>query len=780
MIILLIPKFNRIDENYIYPYTTTIIFESKSGNLWVGSSQGCDLFDTESLRYTHFSDENPEFAALSKEFITVIIEDSRDNLWVGTSNNGLFKYGLATKKLEVFKRDSLDNKGLIDNYISSVYEDDSGVLFIGTGKSGLHVYNYENNAVVRVSKSSDNLKRLQPPPSDGFIFGQDGAVRMMRTESNNFWLSSSNGGIKLYSNHFANSHLFRNNPLNNLSLSDNFISSIFEDNQNNIWFGTSSRGLMKVIPSKSLFSPEGNNLDPFNRLSKKHIRAIYEDSKGRIWVGTIDGLLFMYDPFTQRVEEFKYDKNKTNSNNGILGPDIDTIYEDENGIIWIGTFNGVQQYDPINKKFSVPNIFNNTDLAEIPSMDVEVIIEKDHENLWIAIWDVGIISFNKSTSNTNWLGWGFDSTSLSSNQIYTVFKSSIGEFWVGTADGLNLFIDSTKSFRRYLLGNSISSIHEDENGNLWLGTNRGLYKFDRGTNSFKVFSKSNGFPTNLIGGILTDDNGYLWIGTSVGLVRLNPNDETFLTYNETDGSQSDLYETGNSYLKTKSGLLFGGFDGITVFDPEKIRHNTQPPNVLITGVNVSDQNDNSDKRTKFYRNYNSNLISLKFSQNELNFEYVGIHFTHPERNSYKYKLEPYDKDWQNAGTIREARYTNLDHGEYIFKVISANSDGVWSKQAASLNIHIFPPWWKTWWAYLSYVLIGLGALYTMRSFELKRQKKNAAIKESQLRAETAEIQAKAAEAQSRAIQAENDRKSQELEEARQLQLINAPKRIAKS
>ena len=772
------PKPNRTDENYIHPYTTTSIFESKSGNLWIGSSQGCDLFDTESLRYKHFSDENPEFASLSKEYITVIIEDSRDNLWVGTSNNGLFKYGLSTKKLEVFKKDNLANKGLIDNYISSVYEDDSGVLFIGTGKSGLHVYDYENNAVVRVSKSSDNLKRLQPPPSDGFIFGQDGAVRMMRTESSNFWLSSSNGGIKLYSKDFSISRLFRNNPLNNLSLSDNFISSMFEDNQNNIWFGTISRGLMKVIPSKSLFSPEGNNLDPFNRLSKKHIRAIYEDSKSRIWVGTIDGLLFMYDPFTQRMEEFQYEKNKNSGKNGILGPDIDTIYEDENGIIWIGTFNGVQKYDPINKKFSVPKIINYTELAENPNMDVEVIIEKDHENLWIAIWDVGIISFNKRTSNADWLRWGLDSTSLSSNQIYTVFKSSIGEFWVGTADGLNLFIDSTKSFRRYFLGNSISSIHEDENGNLWLGTNRGLYKFDRGTNSFKVFSKPNGFPANLIGGILADDKGYLWIGTSVGLVRLNPNDETFLTYNETDGSQSDLYETGNSYLKTKSGLLlFGGFDGITVFDPNKIQRNKQPPNVLIMGVNVSDQADNSDERTKFYRNYNSNLISLNYSQNELNFEYVGIHFTHPERNTYRYKLDPYDKEWQNVGTLRAARYTNLDPGEYAFKVISANSDGVWSKKEASLKINITPPWWQTWWAYLSYVLIGLWFLYSIRSFELKRQQKNASIKESKLRAETAEFQAKAAEAQSRVIQAENDRKSQELEEARQLQLSMLPKEL---
>jgi ligand-binding sensor domain-containing protein/serine phosphatase RsbU (regulator of sigma subunit) len=769
------------DWNYINPYLITSMYEGKSGNLWVGTSQGCDQFNTETLRYVHFRKNNPKFAALYQKWVTTIFEDSYYNLWVGT-NSGVYKYNLSTKEMEIFKKDTISNRGLVSNRISSIYEDDSGILFVGTSNGGLHTYDYSKNEIVRNSKGLDIIKRLEAPPSDGPIFGHDGTVRVMRTKSGIFWLATSNGGIKLFSKDFNISRLFRNDPLNNFSLSDNFISSMFEDNQNNIWFGTSSRGLMKVVPSKSLFTPEGNNLKQFNKLSKKHIRAIYEDTKGRLWVGTIDGLLFMYDPVLQIVEEFQYDKKNTNNPQGIVGPDIDTIYEDENGTIWLGTFYGIQKYDPTIRKFSVPQIFESSEISHLPNKDVEVIIEKDHENLWVAIWDIGILSVNKNTLNTNLINWTpeGDTTQLSSNQIYTVFKTSKNEFWIGTADGLNLYDDSTKSFRRYFLGNSISSIHEDDNGNLWLGTNRGLYKFDTVKNSFKVFSKNNGFSTNLIGGILADDNGYLWIGTSAGLVRFDPNDETYLTYNEIDGSQSDLYETGNSFLKTKSGLLlFGGFDGITVFDPKKIEHNTQPPNVLITGVHVSDQSDNSDKRTKFYRNHNSNLGSLKYYQNELNFEYVGIHFTHPERNSYKYKLEPYDKDWQNAGILRSARYTNLDPGEYAFKVISANSDGVWSKKEASLSINIFPPWWKTWWAYLSYVFVVLGFLYTIRSIELKRQKKNAEIKESQLRAETAEFQAKAAEAQSRVIQAENDRKTQELEEARQLQLSMLPKELPK-
>jgi serine phosphatase RsbU (regulator of sigma subunit) len=177
------------------------------------------------------------------------------------------------------------------------------------------------------------------------------------------------------------------------------------------------------------------------------------------------------------------------------------------------------------------------------------------------------------------------------------------------------------------------------------------------------------------------------------------------------------------------------------------------------------------------RSEGHNKIELSYSQNDIIFNYVGIHFRNPKRNKYKYRLEPYDNDWKNDGILRSARYTNLDPGEYTFKVIAANSDGVWSKKYASINISILPPWWKTYWAYSFYILFVIGLLYSVRKFELNRQKKNTEIKESKLKAEAAESQAKAAEAQAKVIQAENERKTKELEEARQLQLSMLPKTI---
>ena len=462
--------------------------------------------------------------------------------------------------------------------------------------------------------------------------------------------------------------MFINDPLDNTSLSDDYVTTIFEDNQNNIWLGTISRGLMKVVSSQSLFKPNGNNLDLLNTLKEKQIRAIYESNNGNLWVGTIDGLLLKYDPQKKIIKEFKSDL-ATGSKHKLSGPDIDAIYEDKEGIIWIGTFSGLDKYDP--KKGTVnhtqvkyQNIINDFNL------DIEAIIDADNENLWIAVWDAGIFKFNKKTTVIEYYGWkDFDSTSLSNNQVFTLFKSNKRDLWVGTSDGLNLFDNSSKIFKHFLMGTTVSSIQEDKKGNIWAGTNNGLYKLDLISNIITHYTKENGLPSNLIGGILIDKEDYLWIGTSAGLVRFNPRDKTFLKYDESDGAQSNLYETGNSYFKTNNGLLlFGSFEGITVFDPDKIIHSTNPPKVLINAVNIFDTESNSESSSKYLKNNNANSLILSHSQNELIFEYVGIHFAHPKRNTYQYKLEPYDQNWQPITYQRSARYTNLAPGDYTFKV----------------------------------------------------------------------------------------------------------------
>lgn len=139
-------------------------------------------------------------------------------------------------------------------------------------------------------------------------------------------------------------------------------------------------------------------------------------------------------------------------------------------------------------------------------------------------------------------------------------------------------------------------------------------------------------------------------------------------------------------------------------------------------------------------------------------------------------LEGLHKDWVYSD-LRYASFTNLDPGDYTFRIRAANGDGVWSKSEKTITITVLPPWYRTWFAYTGYILLFFAILFGFRKFELNRKMKNSRIKESELKAKAAELQAKAAEAQSRAIQAENERKTKELEEARALQLSMLPQQV---
>ena len=171
-----------------------------------------------------------------------------------------------------------------------------------------------------------------------------------------------------------------------------------------------------------------------------------------------------------------------------------------------------------------------------------------------------------------------------------------------------------------------------------------------------------------------------------------------------------------SALKSSNGqLFFGGNGGLVSFLPDQVKNNPFSPDVILTGLQISGKPFNL-RNIRFDK---SEKVILSHNQNDLTFEYVGLHYTDPLKNKYKYRLEPYDPDWIDAGTQRTARYTNLNSGEYTFQVKASNSDGVWNEKGVLIQI-IFSPWWKTWWAYLSYTVFFIFTLYWIRRYEMNR------------------------------------------------------------
>jgi signal transduction histidine kinase/DNA-binding response OmpR family regulator len=295
---------------------------------------------------------------------------------------------------------------------------------------------------------------------------------------------------------------------------------------------------------------------------------------------------------------------------------------------------------------------------------------------------------------------------------------------IGTNEGgLNRFNPSKGTFKSFnftkgIGKNTVLAIYENKKGNFWVGTFRsGIHLFDRdkGVSVYSI-TKKDGLANNQIMSILEDDSGNLWIATYIGLSKFSQQTHSVTNLHFPDVDQNMFY---NSALKTSSGeMLFGTFDGFIMIHPDSIKDDPVPPQVVISNVSLF----NKPEEKLEYEGFISELkeLNLSYNENDLRFDYIGLHFGEPEKNQYKYLLENFDDDWIDAGSQRNATYTNLNAGEYVFRVTACNRDGIWNEEGASLKIIIPPPFWASWWAYSLYVMFAFGLLYGVRRYELNR------------------------------------------------------------
>ena len=228
-------------------------------------------------------------------------------------------------------------------------------------------------------------------------------------------------------------------------------------------------------------------------------------------------------------------------------------------------------------------------------------------------------------------------------------------------------------------------------------------------------TQSEGIPSTYLYDIFKDNDNKLWISSNYGIIRYNPQTNTFRSFGPLEGAQ---YYEFNSFSgsKSKTGeIFFGGMKGLNFFYPDSIKDQSNPPNVIIQKFSTNDTNyyvESKNLPEEFVLNNNNNNLS---------FDFLAFNNRDNEHNQYAYKLEGYDEEWIYAGLRRYASYTNLREGTYIFKVKAANNDGIWNEEGAKMVIHILPPPWRTWWAYLFYVILISCSVYFFSKYREKKQ-----------------------------------------------------------
>lgn len=746
-----------ISNNFIH-----VILEENDTLLWVGTESGLNLFNIGTQQFTNIFDKEP----FNKKKINVwsLAKDSLGNLWVGTDKelyridkntvqpkkinlslstqnnrinirkilftkehqlligtegNGLLLHNLETEQTRQYYR---GNSLLKSDVVWDLNEDSSGKISIATNH-GINFFNVEKKEIT-IIKILDNE------------IGDDVIKTIFEDKSGIVWIGTENNGLfKLKSLSNIDHYIYDANR--NTSLSSNQINIIYEDVYGIIWIGSQS-GLNKFDKGKQYFKHHQHLTNQPKTINSNMVWSIFQNTGGNVWVGTDKGVN-IFNSKTGNVKVITPDFSFTNKqkNDGVY-----SIFKDEEGVIYLGTDGGVFYVDG-DKMFHLSGIGKNEDR-------IYSITEDNQNRLWLGTkGGLVVLSKDRKTFHTYTTKDG-----LPSEVIRTLFKDAEDNVWIGTdGEGLCRIIDTDNkiSFKIYrkeseklnsLSNNGVLSIYEDKHGFLWIGTfGGGLNKFNYKTEEFSFYSQKDGLSNNVVYGILGGENDDLWLSTNKGISLFNTKTEVFKNFDESDGLQSNEFNTGAYYKDDSGKMYFGGVNGFNSFYPEDISINKIKAKPIITKFYLFNKPVKIGKN-EFLKKDISELeeLVLEYEQNVISFEFAALHYSYPLKNEHQYMLENFDEEWVSVGNNRRANYTNLDPGEYVFKVKVANNDGVWSDEIAQIRVVVKPPFWMTiWFIIIVYILIPLLLVFGVIRFRINQVKAQKELLEVQVKERTREV-----------------------------------------
>jgi ligand-binding sensor domain-containing protein/signal transduction histidine kinase len=696
------------------------ILQDHSGKLWIGTEDGLDELDPETNTVTQFKANQQKSGALQNGYIISLCEDRYGILWVGTYM-GLARFDPASKTFTTYIDKWSDPKALLNGTVSALFEDREGELWIGTMGGGLHRYD----------RATDSFQRykLKKGPGTNINHLEDDFIRAIYEDhQGGFWIATQEGLVKF--DRATQTAVFYNNDRSDAeSISDNFILSLFEDRTYNLWCGTFSGGVNRLDLKQKQFVVFHHVEGDTASLSVDHVKSLYIDKGGVLWVGTWLGWLNKFDPITQ---SFKHYRGSTWDTTTLSSSIIYSMREDYKGRFWVGTAWGLNEMDQktgrVRRWFPPYKKTPGNGGTDVFPYNIYSIEEDGAGYLWFAT-NNGL--FRLDPEGGNWRRWTHnpaDPGSVADDFIDLIKFDRQGELWIGTNSGLDRFNPQDSTFIHYkndpandqsLSSNEITDIHRSPDGTIWVGTSVGINRFDYDKGTFERFTEREGLGYNMVDRILEDTHGRLWVSTDRGISMFDPATKTFRNYTAGDGLQRDEFEQAVGAQDAGGRLYFGGIKGFTVFNPDSIRDNPFIPPVVLTSVHVS---RNGSAIEKDFRG--TNRLTFRHTENIITFDFSALEFTDPDRNQYVYRLQGFEDRWMKTGKLREATYTNLDPGDYVFQVKASNNDGKWNDAGVSLAFSVVPPWWETWWfrTVATILVVGLGfGAYKLRVRRLERE-----------------------------------------------------------
>ena len=303
-----------------------------------------------------------------------------------------------------------------------------------------------------------------------------------------------------------------------------------------------------------------------------------------------------------------------------------------------------------------------------------------------------------------------------SNIVLSILEDQDGILWFGTiSGGLNRFDPAKEIFTQYkndpndphsLSNDIILSLIRDHTGVLWVGTPDGFNKFDQETETFTRYREKDGMANDNVYCMAEDEGGHIWLSTNKGLSRFDPQKEVFRNYDITNGLQSNEFNITSCHVGDRAEMFFGGINGFNVFFPNQIQDNSALPPIILTSL--SQDGEQVDLGIAIDQVAE---VTFMWPDDSFEFEFAALSYAHSEKNQYAYLLDGFDENWNETGTRRYGKYTNLPGGTYTLRLRGSNNDGIWNEDGAALKVTIVPPFWANRWFQGIILLILVGGIY---------------------------------------------------------------------
>ena len=659
--------FNKNNSNQLFE----LAFDNNN-RLWIVGSTTLFRMDLGTNNTAQFDLRNNLPNERRSQVLDVKI-DSENNLWIGTFGNGILYYNSQTEEFTPINKKT----GYDITIVRAFFEDDNKHIWIG-GENGLRILDIKTQKIIQTLKQDyTNILGL----NDNAIYS------IFQDREHNMWIGTYFGGINiLYRDHQQFNYYAPGYTSKNVS--GKAVRQIIEDG-NYLWMATEDGGLNKFNKTTKEFVHFSAGI---NSISNNNIHSLLKDNKNNLWMGSFDGGINILN---LKNNQWRY--INTSNTPSIKSNMVFCFMEDKDGIIYIGTINGLTLYD------SNKNIFFPIDHSILNSCFIYNIMQDSEQNIWIATRGEGLFCYNKKKNN------------------FKQYKAS----------------DKENSLHE----NWITKVYEDTYKNIWVGTDKsGLFLFNKHNETFKHYEVSGSCVSSLV----EDNHKKLWISTEKGLLSINIVNKKMDTYTKDDGLFSDQFNY-NSALKTTEGeLYFGTINGLISFNPEKIGQIKYQPNIVFVKLYIEGEEVTAnmpDSPLKKSIEESSEIVLSHQQATSFSIEYAAIFYGHTKNIKYAVMMEGLEKAWNMLKDQRRVNYSKLPAGKYTFKVKTSTSNTDWNDaQIRTIDIVVRPPFYQSIWAWIIYILAMAGATFgILRFLRIRNNEKNQILFEKAEQAKAKEI-----------------------------------------